>query len=257
MEQLLIKLEEFEGPLDLLEHLIKKNKLDICTISLIEITDQYLEYIKAMEDTDLEVSSEFIVMASNLVYIKSKALLPKEDDEEDPEKLASDLTRALKERRRMKLATEKFRGMQFDGTYYFFKEPEKIDTGIQQKRIKNDSADRLYEAFLLVLEKTQRRTPPPKQHFEGIVKHEPASVKDKATGLIKRLKRAKKLKFENVFTGAKHKNEVVAIFLAVLELMKLNKITVYEENSQILLKLDNEAGDISDEILTEFGDENV
>ncbi len=249
MEQLLIKLEEFEGPLDLLEHLIKKNKLDICTISLIEITDQYIQYIKTMQDMDLEVSSEFIVMASNLVYIKSKALLPKQEDEEDPEKLANDLTRALKERRRMKLAAEKFKGMQFDGTYYFYKEPEKLDDTHEVKRIDTADADKLYNAFLLVLEKTQRRTPPPKQHFEGIVKHEPASVKEKATGLIKRLKKSKKLKFENVFTGAKHKNEVVAIFLAVLELMKLNRITVYEENSQILLKLDKDGGDFTDDML--------
>ncbi len=253
MEQLLIKLEEFEGPLDLLEHLIKKNKLDICTISLIEITDQYISYIKQMQDMDLEVSSEFIVMASNLVYIKSKALLPKEEEEEDADKIADDLTRALKERRRMKLAAEKFKGMQFDGTYYFYKEPEKFNNEPEVKRLDTLDADRLYNAFLLVLEKTKRREPPPKQNFEGIVRHEPASVKEKATGLIKKLKSRKKIKFENIFSEAKHKNEVVAIFLAVLELMKLNRIKVFEENDKILLKLDN-GGDIKDDVLDHIGE---
>ena len=83
MEELIFKLESFEGPLDLLEHLIKKNKLDICTVSLIEITGQYIEYINKMEEMNLEISAEFLVVASNLVYIKSKALLPKHDEEEE------------------------------------------------------------------------------------------------------------------------------------------------------------------------------
>ena len=83
MEKLLFKVQDFEGPLDLLEHLIKKNKLDICTVSLIEITDQYVEYINAMKETDLEISTEFLVMASELLLIKSKALLPKHEEETD------------------------------------------------------------------------------------------------------------------------------------------------------------------------------
>ena len=83
MENLIFKLPVFEGPLDLLEHLIKKNKLDICTVSLIEITDQYIEYIHQMDDMDLDVSTDFLIVASNLLYIKSKALLPKHEDEKD------------------------------------------------------------------------------------------------------------------------------------------------------------------------------
>ena len=92
MEQLTFKLTDFEGPLDLLEHLIKRNKLDICNISLIAITDQYIEYINAMQEMDLDISSDFLVVATELLYIKSKALLPKHEEEEDPEALANSLS---------------------------------------------------------------------------------------------------------------------------------------------------------------------
>ncbi len=80
MEDIIVKLPVFEGPLDLLEHLIKKNKLDICTVSLIAITDQYIGYLKQMETLDLEVSTDFLLVATSLLYIKSKALLPKHDE---------------------------------------------------------------------------------------------------------------------------------------------------------------------------------
>ena len=243
MEQLTFKIEKFEGPLDLLEHLIKKNKLDICEISLIAITDQYIEYINAMEEMDLDISSDFIVIASDLLYIKSKALLPKHEEEEDPEALANSLTEALKQRRRMKLISEKFKVMQFDGTYYFFKDAEKIPKpeNVQPKRIEHASIDRLYKAFLTILEKTERRMPPPKDNFEGIVGREPASVKQKATGLVSRLRKKSKITFANAFENAEHKNEIVAIFLAILELMKLNHIHVYDEDGQVMLSLGEKA----------------
>lgn len=256
MKKLLIKVQDFEGPLDLLEHLIKKNKLDICTVSLIEITDQYVEYINAMQEMDLEVSSDFLVMASELLYIKSKALLPKHEDEPDEEDEAQKLTEALRERRRMRIVADKFKGMQYDGTFYFFKEPEKIEKEPEKRTIQSGNIDKLFDAFMTVLEKTQRRAPPPKTNFDGIVGREPASVKDKAKGLIKRLKKNSKVNFENIFEGVRYKNEVVAIFLAVLELMKLNRITVYEEDDKVVLKLDSDNANLSeDEIIGGISDD--
>jgi len=246
MEQLTFKVEQFEGPLDLLEHLIKRNKLDICDISLIAITDQYIEYLNAMEEMDLEVSSDFLVVATDLLYIKSKALLPKHEEEEDPEALATSLTEALKQRRRMKIISEKFKVMQFDGAYYFFKEAEKIpkSENPEKKHIESGSVDKLYNAFLLLLEKTERRMPPPKDNFDGIVGREPASVKKKATGLVTRLRAKKKFTFAEAFEDVHHKNEVVAVFLAILELMKLNHIYVYDdEDGNLMLSL----GEKSDE----------
>lgn len=251
MEELIFKLESFEGPLDLLEHLIKKNKLDICTVSLIEITGQYIEYINKMEEMNLEISAEFLVVASNLLYIKSKALLPKHDEEEEnAEDAAKSLTEALKERARMRIISERFRNMQFDGTFRYFKEEEKIGKPPRENKFESLDIEKLYEAFMTVLEKTERRAPPPKSNFTGIVGREPVSVKEKAGSLIVSLKKNKKMRFEQVFSGAKHKNEVVAIFLAVLELMKLNQIIAYEEDDRILIRIGDNISDNTEEILS-------
>lgn len=253
MEKLMFHIQDFEGPLDLLEHLIKKNKLDICTVSLIEITDQYVEYINQMQEMDLEVSSDFLVMASELLLIKSRALLPKHEGEEEEDDDAERLTESLRERRRMKIVSDKFRTMQYDGTYFFFKDPEKIQREPEKKQIPSGSIDKLYQAFMTVLDKTERRAPPPKKNFDGIVGREPASVKEKARGLIRRLKKDKKVKFENIFAGARYKNEVVAIFLAVLELMKLNRILVYDTDDSVMLELDANSPDIdTEDMLGEF-----
>jgi len=243
MEQLTFKVEQFEGPLDLLEHLIKRNKLDICNISLIAITDQYIEYINAMQEMDLDISSDFLVVATDLLYIKSKALLPKHEEEEDPEALANSLTEALKQRRRMKLISERFKTMQFDGTYYFFKDAEELPKPEKKEpvRIDHASIDKLYDAFLTILEKTERRSPPPKDSFEGIVGREPVSVKKRATGLVSKLRQNKKISFASAFEGSTHKNEIVATFLAILELMKLNHIHVYDEDGQVMLSLGEKA----------------
>lgn len=243
MEELKFSLQEFEGPLDLLEHLIKRNKLDICSISLIAITEQYIEYVNAMQENNLDVSSDFLVVATELLYTKSKALLPKHEEEEDPEMLANNLTEALKQRRRMKLISERFKTMQFDGTYYFFKEAEHIPREKKDRtsHIEHIAVDRLYDAFLTILEKTERRAPPPKDSFEGIVGREPVSVKKKATGLVSKLRGTKKISFANAFEGLVYRNEIVATFLAILELMKLNHINVYDEGGQVVISLGENA----------------
>ena len=143
----------------------------------------------------------------------------------------------------MKLISERFKTMQFDGTYYFFKDAEDIPKPENKEpmRIEHASIDKLYDAFLTILEKTERRAPPPKESFEGIVGREPASVKKKATGLVSRLREKKKLTFAGAFEGATHKNEIVATFLAILELMKLNHIYVYDEDGQVMLSLGEKA----------------
>lgn len=256
MENLIFKLPVFEGPLDLLEHLIRKNKLDICTVSLIAITDQYIEYLNQIEDANLDISTDFLVVASNLLYIKSKALLPKHEEEnDDSEDIANNLTEALKERARMKIISEKFRNMQYDGTFSYFKEAEKIAKSPEKKRFENLDPQKLYAAFMMVLEKTERRAPPPKSNFTGIVGREPVSVKEKAGKLIRKLKKEKKIEFENIFENAHHKNEIVAIFLAVLELVKLNQIYTFEENDKILVSLGDNADASAEEIISNINGE--
>ena len=222
---LTFKTATFEGPLDLLEHLIRKNKLNICSVSLIAITDQYIEYIESLKELDLDISSEFLTVASNLLYIKSKALLPKHEEEDDAEQIARDLTEALRKRHTMKLISELFKKKQFDGALNFYKEAEMLDLAPVKREVEQVELDRLLEAFMTVIEKTERKVPPPKSHFEGVV------------GLMKRLKNLKKISFENAFDGIKTRSEAVALFLAILELLKMNSVVAYDEGDKVYFKL--------------------
>ncbi|MBE7030886.1 MAG: hypothetical protein E7409_05585 [Ruminococcaceae bacterium] len=252
MEQLTFHLQSFEGPLDLLEHLIKKNKLNICSISLIAITDQYIEYIERMHKMDLELSSDFLVVASNLLYIKSKALLPKHEEEDDADQIARDLTEALLERARMKLIAEEFKKRQYDGTFRFFKGPEPFEGEHVVKTLDPVPLDKLLDAFRVVLEKTERKLPPPKTNFEGIVGHEKVSVKEKANGLINRLKTQKTVRFEHIFSDVRTKSAAVALFLAVLELLKVGRVLATDEEDGLYLKLGRARGNV-DEVWEEKG----
>ena len=234
---LTFKLSSFEGSLDLLEHLIKKNKLNICSVSLIAITDQYIEYVNGMKEMNLEVSGEFLVVASNLLYIKSRALLPKHDEEDDAEQIARDLTDALKKRCLMKTVSEIFKQKQFDGALNFYKLAEELDFPPVKRDVEQVSIERLTEAFMTVLEKTERKAPPPKSNFEGVVGREKVSVKDRADRLISKLKDKKKLSFSNAFKDVKSKSEAVALFLAILELLKMSSLVAYGEGEELYFKL--------------------
>ena len=129
MDTMLYKLDAFEGPLDLLLHLITKNKVSIYDIPIVEITAQYLEAIEGIEESQLENTSEFLVMAAQLLYIKSKMLLPKpeEEEEEDPR---DDLARRLAEYQQYKEASQELRKSEFWSRYMFFKSEHKFDTNI-------------------------------------------------------------------------------------------------------------------------------
>lgn len=235
MEQLSFKLQVFEGPLDLLLHLIQKNKVNIYDIPIFDITNQYIDYLKSMEEMDLEISSEFSLMASKLLYIKSKMLLPKYDEEEadDPRR---ELVDRLVEYQRIKSVKEKLRAMQFAGTYSYYRLPEKIEEVAEKKHIESADISKLIDAFNNILERIERKAPPPKENFDGIVGREPVSVQDMADNIVKRIIRKKRVKFKEFFKGAKHKNEVVAIFLAVLELLKLNKIYAEDDGKNLIFR---------------------
>jgi len=234
---LTFRLETFEGPLDLMEHLIKKNKLNICSVSLIAITDQYIEYVNGMKEMNLEISGQFLVVASNLLYIKSKALLPKHEEEDDADQLARDLTEALKKRQMMKMVSELFKKKQFDGALNFYKFAESLDLPPVKREVEQVSIERLTEAFLVVLEKTERKVPPPKSNFNGVVGREKVSVKEKANRLIDKLKNTNKVSFKSAFESVKTKSEAVALFLAILELLKMNSVVAVEQGNEVYLKL--------------------
>lgn len=240
---LTFKTATFEGPLDLLEHLIKKNKLNICSVSLIAITDQYIEYIEGLKEADLDITGEFLTVASNLLYIKSKALLPKYEEEDDAEQIAKDLTEALKKRRIMKMISELFKKKQFDGAMNFYKEAEALDLPPVKRQAEQVELDRLLEAFLTVIEKTERKAPPPKSNFEGVVGREKVSVKEKASGLMKRIRKDKKMSFGSAFEGIKTRSEAVALFLAILELLKTNSLIAFGDGDDVYFKLGNSKTD--------------
>ena len=248
MDPLSFKLQIFEGPLDLLLHLIKKNKVNIYDIPIVEITEQYMEYLSALEEMDLEVSSEFLVMASHLLYIKSKMLLPKhEEEEEDPRQ---NLVDRLLEYQKMKEAGEKLRNMQYMGYLSFYKGPQQIEGIELPKKIESESLDKLTKAFLEILKKAERKEPPPVNKFDGIVGREVVSVKTKTEHILKKLKKGTKIGFKKSFSDVKTKSEAVSQFLAILELLRMGILEVIEEENDIFLK--RTTNDITEDLKEDY-----
>lgn len=235
MEQLNFKLEHFEGPLDLLLTLVKKNKVSIYDIPISVILEQYLAVMQEMQEMDLEVSSEFLVLAATLLQIKSRMLLPKPEEEtEDGEDPREELIRRLLEYSKVKAAAEYLRPRQSIGAAMFFKAPDLIERPPAEWSYAGMTPENLIAAYKRAYQKLERRQPPPKHSFHGIVGHEKVSVREKVAGIWKRLIQKSRMKFKELFRGVKSKPEAVASFLAVLELIKLKKIRIeYGENEDI------------------------
>lgn len=223
MEKILYKLESFEGPLDLLLHLINKNKVSIYDIPIVEITDQYIEAIGGMDNPELDNMSEFLVLASQLLFIKSKMLLPKkeEEDEEDPRE---DLARRLLEYQRYKEVSAQLRKKEFWSKYMVFRPAEKIDFPVPEYD-KQHSVNELIDAFNAIYVRNLRKKQPQKRAFSGIVGREKVSVEDMVEKVCKMLSKIPRLKFHLLFRAEDSKPEMIATFLAVLEMIKLNRIS--------------------------------
>ncbi|MBQ9737478.1 MAG: segregation/condensation protein A [Clostridia bacterium] len=244
MTQLSFKLDSFEGPLDLLLMLIKKNKVSIYDIPIAEILEQYLEIIQQMEELDLEMSSEFLVMAATLLQIKSKMLLPQEDDESEEEDPRSELVRRLIEYQRIKESLDFFREHENSDSVLFFKLPDIIERPKGVIDYSSLTPENLFEAYNMSSVKLERKMPPPKRSFSGIVGHEKVSVRDRVKKLWNSLVKKGKVFFRDIFKSAKSRPEAVASFLAVLEMIKLNKIAV------------DETPDGTDYTITKISDDN-
>jgi len=236
MDTLLYKLDSFEGPLDLLLHLISKNKVSIYDIPIVEITAQYLEAIEGIEESQLENTSEFLVMAAQLLYIKSKMLLPK-DEEEEEEDPRDDLANRLAEYQRYKEAGAELRKTEFSSKYMFFKEEENIKFPIPEYDRRHD-VEELIDAFASILQRKIRMAKPEKRAFSGIVGREKVSVTDMSERTLAKLKGKKHITFMSAFEDAKSKPELVAIFLGILELISQNKIMAEfnEDTQEFMLK---------------------
>lgn len=229
------KLEIFEGPLDLLLLLIRKNKVSIYDIPIAQITDQYIEYINQMEKMDLDISGKFLVLASQLLYIKSKMLLPKHEEDEEEEDPRQELVQRLEEYKKYKGVLSFFDQRKNIGDYLFFKFPDELEQ--QKPENENIPFYRLFEALNRVLKRQECNLALSSEDaFKGIITTGQVSVRSKVSSIKQRLKKKKKIKFLELFSDSKSKSEIVAIFLAVLELVKLEKILINYNKDNIILE---------------------
>ncbi|MCX7695519.1 MAG: segregation/condensation protein A [Caloramator sp.] len=228
-----IKIEVFEGPLDLLLHLIKKAEVDIYDIPIAEITEQYILYLKNMEELNLDIASEFLVMAATLLEIKSKMLLPRkklqEDEqvEEDPRK---EIVQKLIEYKKYKEFAEQLKMIEEQSQIYF-KPPEIIDD-IESKDVffKNITLENLMFAFKKVIEAYERRTNK-KSIIDENISYDEFRIEDKMNYIVGLVEVYKRIRFTRFFEEAKCKLELIVTFLAMLELIKLKKIKVYQREN--------------------------
>lgn len=233
MEELSFSLEVFEGPLELLLHLLKKNKVSIYDIPIEKITAQYMEYLEKMQAFDMELSSEFLIMASELLYIKSQMLLPRhEEEEEDPRQNLAD---RLLEYQRMKAAAGFLQEHEGDGRLLFFKQPDAIQQAPPDYSNQAFDVEQLIEALSDVLIKTQRKEPPPKTSFVGIGGHEQVSSSACTSHIKNRLRGKGKVAFRQIFLGLNSKPKIVVSFLIILEMIRLNYVTAEIVDNEIYL----------------------
>ncbi len=233
MEALSFHLEVFEGPLDLLLHLLKKNKVSIYDIPIEKITAQYMAYLEKMQAFDMELSSEFLIMASELLYIKSQMLLPRhEEEEEDPRKNLADRLLAYE---RMKMAAGFLKEHEGDGRFLFFKEPDVIQKAAPDYSDQAFDVEQLMAAFSEILIKTQRKEPPPKTSFVGIGGHEQVSSSYCTSHIKSRLLGKGRVPFKQVFAGLDSKPKIVVSFLIILEMIRLSLVTAEIKGKEIFL----------------------
>ncbi len=209
-----IELERFQGPLDLLLHLIRKNEVDIHDIPIAEITRQYLQYLEIMQELDLEIASEFLVMASNLVYIKSRTLLPVEAEEEDqePEDPREELVRRLLEYQKYKEAALDLAGRPVLHHDVFLR-PEPVMEEASSEEFTEATLFQLMDAFQNILTQAEKRAPVE-------VERDPFTLDEALRYIRTRLSGVPSLGFTSLFTRLDSRWKVIGVFLGVLEMIK-------------------------------------
>ena len=219
-------LEDFNGPLDLILHLLSKNKMEIKDIQISLILDQYLAWMDRRKELDLEVASDFVAMAAQLVFIKTRMLLSIHDEEalSEMEQLIASLEEHQRHESfaRIKAVIPALSDRYAVGRDYLTKTPEVLPASRTYRYVHQPSD--LLRAMQSVLERADHRLPPPMAAFEGIVGKEPYPVEDKAGEILERLARFGVTRFRALFRSSRSRSEVVATFLAILELSKANRI---------------------------------
>lgn len=223
-----IKIENFEGPLDLLCHLIDKNKMDIYDIKISEIADQYIEYINELERMNLEVTSEFLIMASTLLYIKSKGLLPKQVEDEE-ELTEEQLIERIIEYKKYKEITTKLKENYLQFSNRLFRLPEEIKLP-KQKLEKEYTKEIIPELYSNIVERNKVRLNQNAENIKKIAITDTYTVASKVKEMFKELIRKPKFIFNKLYTLSKcNKVEVVTAFTGLLELTRRDKVNVEQE----------------------------
>ena len=230
MAEVNLKIEQYEGPLDLLLALISKHKIDIFDIPIAQICDQYNEYLDSMQKMDMEVAGEFIVMAAELMLIKSRMLLPMPEDGEDPRKVLVD---ALLEHQRAKQTAEYLK-KQADVYYDRFTKPAEEQTDPTYHR--EHAVSLLQEAFdrITLRLEAERAQKAEVKLFKTLQEERFYTVEEKMDLLTETLRRVPRITFDSLFTDVHSRGEVVAIFLSVLEAVRFGFVDVFRENEDTL-----------------------
>lgn len=231
------KLEHFEGPLDLLLHLIEKNKVDIYDIPIVEITNQYFAYVRQMEKEDLNVVSDFLVMAATLIAIKSRMLLPREEENEEAEEdPRAELVLRLLEYKKYKYISQELAKMEDLAGFRLYKsstippEVAKYKPPIDLDRLLDGlTLARLQAIFEQVIKRKEDKIDRVRSSF-GTIKKEPISLEEKILSVMTFARNHQTFLFRQILETGADKEEVVVTFLAVLELMKTGKIHLYQEH---------------------------
>lgn len=238
------RLDAFEGPLDLLLHLISKNKVNIYDIPIALILEQYMEYINTWKDMNFNIAGEFIVMASELMLIKSKMLLPKHEDEEEEDPREA-LARALVEYKKAKETAKVLDGRfkEFHGR--IIKDPEVIEKDVDYS---SQDISLLYTAFenvmrrVRAMEENTEKALPPTDIISGIIRKKTYSVFEKIMDTLRYMYRQENVGIYELFNGVRDKMELVTVFVAILELLKAQRISIVSdeetEDDNVILKMD-------------------
>lgn len=233
-----VRLNVFEGPLDLLLHLIEKNKVNIYDIPIVTITEQYLEYVNHMEEEDLDVMSEFLVMAATLIRIKSKMLLPKDEEtEEDEDDPREELVRRLLEYKMYKYAAGELKDMELLGNKAFYKKPtippevrnvkQEVDPYELIAKADVDLA-KLNEIFKSVMRKQVEKVDPIRSRFKEIEREE-ISLEVKMAEIREQMRGLAGINFRTLLEMQASKMNIIVTFLAILELMKVGAVTIRQD----------------------------
>ena len=257
-----VKINVFEGPLDLLLHLIEKNKIDIYDIPIVEITDQYMEYLHSMEQEDLGTMSEFMVMAATLLDIKCKMLLPKEVNEEgEEEDPREELVQKLLEYKMYKYMSYELKDYMDNAAGVFYKNPSIPDEVLKYREpvdpaelLAGLTLEKLNNIYQSILKKQESKIDPIRSKF-GTIEKEEVSLSDKMLEMKEFAKTHRKFSFKDLLKKQCSKVQVIVTFLSVLELIKMGHIHVVQEEIFDDIQIDVVTDPETWKNLTEFAEE--